>query len=41
MSAVSLSTAMDTIGMALKSNRWTIGSSVSVGKLARMALIFD
>ncbi len=40
MSAVALSTATETIGMALKSMRWITGSSMSFGKSARMALIF-
>ena len=39
MSAVLLSTATDMTGMALKSIRWITGSSMSVGKSARMALI--
>ncbi len=38
-SAVSLSTATETTGMALKSMRWMMGSSMSRGKSARMALI--
>ena len=39
MSAVGLSTASETIGMALMSMRWITGSFMSLGNCDRMALI--